>query len=53
MSRQKAEINRSPVFIALIISAMIMMVLGIVVVSTRLEDKLRDSENEGDAPHME
>ena len=50
MSRQKAEINRSPVFIALIISAMIMMVLGIVVVSTRLEDKLRDSENEGDAP---
>ena len=48
MSRQKAEINRSPVFIALIISAMIMMVLGIVVVSTRLEDKLRDSENEGE-----
>ena len=50
MSRQKAEFYRRPAFIALIISAMIMMVLGIVVVSTRLEDKLRDSENEGDAP---
>ena len=50
MSSQRAEFYKNPVFIAIIISAMIMMVLGIVVVSTRLEDKLRDSENEGDAP---
>ena len=50
MSSQRAEFYKNPVFIAIIISAMIMMVLGIVVVSTRLEDKLRDSENEGDTP---
>ena len=36
MSSQRAEFYKNPVFIALIISAMIMMVLGIVVVSKRL-----------------
>ena len=49
-SRQKAEFYKSPAFVALIISAMIIMVLTVVVVSTRLEDKLRGSANEGDAP---
>lgn len=49
-SRQKSEFYKSPVCIVLIISAMILMVLAVVVVSTRMEDKLRDTAKPGNEP---